>query len=52
MPIPANKKLYEEVKEKIMKSYKKNSACSSGVIEKEYKRQGGKYIEDKKPQKN
>jgi len=49
MPIPANKKLYEEVKEKIMKSYKKNSAFASGAIVKEYKRQGGTYIEDKKP---
>jgi len=41
--------LYNEVKEKIMKSYKKNSAFASGAIVKEYKRLGGKYEEDGKP---
>lgn len=49
MPKPANQRLYDEVKEKIMKSYKKNSAFASGAIVKEYKRLGGKYIEDGKP---
>jgi len=49
MPIPLNQDLYDEVKEKIMKSYKKNSAFASGAIVKEYKRQGGKYKDDKKP---
>jgi len=46
---PANQQLYDDVKEKIMKSYKKNSAFASGAIVKEYKRLGGKYIEDGKP---
>jgi hypothetical protein len=49
MPTPTNMELYENVKEKIMKSYKKNSAFASGAIVKEYKRQGGKYKEDGKP---
>jgi hypothetical protein len=49
MPIPTNQDLYDEVKEKIMTSYKKNSAFASGAIVKEYKRQGGKYKDDKKP---
>lgn len=48
MPIPADPKLYAKVKEKIMKSYKKNSAFASGAIVKEYKHQGGKYIDDGK----
>lgn len=48
MPIPTNPKLYEEVKDKIMHSYKKNSAFASGAIVKEYKRQGGKYKNDGK----
>lgn len=49
MPVPANQQLYNEVKERLMKSYKKNSAFASGAIVKEYKRLGGKYIEDGKP---
>jgi hypothetical protein len=49
MPTPTNPQLYKEVKDKIMKSYKKNSAFASGAIVKEYKRQGGKYKEDGKP---
>jgi hypothetical protein len=49
MPKPANQQLYDRVKEKMMKSYKKNSAFASGAIVKEYKRLGGKYIEDGKP---
>ena len=49
MPTPLNQDLYDNVKKKIMKSYKKNSAFASGAIVKEYKRQGGKYKEDGKP---
>jgi hypothetical protein len=49
MPTPLNTDLYENVKKKIMSSYKKNSAFASGAIVKEYKRQGGKYKEDGKP---
>ena len=49
MPTPLNVDLYENVKKKIMASYKKNSAFASGAIVKEYKRQGGKYKEDGKP---
>ena len=48
MPTPLNQDLYDDVKKKIMKSYKKNSAFASGAIVKEYKRQGGKYKEDGK----
>ena len=48
MPIPANPELYEKVKKKIMKSYKKNSAFASGAIVKEYKQRGGRYIDDGK----
>jgi hypothetical protein len=48
MPIPADPELYEKVKKKIMKSYKKNSAFASGAIVKEYKQRGGKYIDDGK----
>jgi len=49
MPTPLNQDLYDNVKKKIMKSYKKNSAFASGAIVKEYKRQGGKYKDDGKP---
>ena len=48
MPEPINKELYEQVKKKIMASYKKNSAFASGAIVKEYKRLGGKYKQDGK----
>jgi hypothetical protein len=48
MPTPADPELYEKVKRKIMKSYKKNSAFASGAIVKEYKQRGGRYIEDGK----
>jgi hypothetical protein len=51
MPYPKNEKLYENVKKKIMKSYKKPSAFASGAIVKEYKRQGGRYIDDNKEKK-
>jgi hypothetical protein len=49
MPTPIDVDLYEAVKKKIMKSYKKNSAFASGAIVKEYKRQGGRYKEDGNP---
>jgi len=48
MPTPADPELYDKVKKKIMKSYKKNSAFASGAIVKEYKQRGGKYIDDGK----
>lgn len=51
MAEPINKQLYEDVKAKIMKSYKKNSAFASGAIVKEYKRQGGKYRATGEPRK-
>tara|TARA_R110000796_G_scaffold121155_1_gene235294 strand:+ start:1704 stop:2783 length:1080 start_codon:yes stop_codon:yes gene_type:complete len=51
MPTPTNPELYEVVKKKIMKSYKKPSGFASGAIVKEYKRQGGKYKEDGKKKK-
>lgn len=49
MPTPLNEQLYQDVKKKIMASYKKNSAFASGAIVKEYKRLGGKYANDDKP---
>jgi hypothetical protein len=49
MPIPINKKLYEDAKKKIMASYKKHSAFAHGAVVKEYKRLGGKYKDDGKP---
>ena len=49
MPIPINKKLYEDAKKKIMASYKKPSAFAHGAVVKEYKRLGGKYKDDGKP---
>jgi len=51
MPVPSNPVLYEQVKKKIMKSYKKPSGFASGAIVKSYKQQGGKYKEDGKPKK-
>ena len=51
MAEPLDEKLYAKVKEKIMKSYKKNSAFASGAIVKEYKRQGGRYKSTKEPRK-
>ena len=48
MPTPRDQELYDKVKKKIMKSYKKNSAFASGAIVKEYKQRGGTYIEDGK----
>jgi len=46
MPHPKNEYLYQQVKKKIMKSYKKPSGFASGAIVKEYKRLGGKYEKD------
>jgi hypothetical protein len=51
MPRPKNEYLYEQVKKRIMKSYKKPSAFASGAIVKEYKRLGGKYEKDEKEPK-
>lgn len=48
MPTPRDPELYDKVKKKIMKSYKKNSAFASGAIVKEYKQRGGTYIDDGK----
>jgi hypothetical protein len=49
MPKPTNEKLYQEVKMDADKIYKKSSAYKSGWIVKEYKKRGGKYIDDNKP---
>lgn len=49
MPTPANPDLYRQAREKVMRSYPKSSAYSSGAIVKEYKRLGGTYIDDNKP---
>lgn len=46
MPIIANQKLYNEVKNDADKIYKKSSAYKSGWIVKEYKKRGGTYIDD------
>ena len=46
MPIPKNKTLYDKIKKMADKVYKKPSAYKSGYIVKEYKRQGGTYLED------
>ena len=43
MSIPSDKKLYEKVKAEIYKKYQQHSAYRSGLLVKEYKRQGGKY---------
>ena len=43
MPIPTNKKLYEEVKAEIYKIYPTHSAYRSGLLVQEYKRRGGTY---------
>ena len=44
MPEPSDKKLYEKVKEEIYNKYPKHSAYRSGLLVKEYKSRGGKYI--------
>jgi hypothetical protein len=43
---PANTILYAQVKAKIFELYTKNSAYRSMAVIKEYKRQGGTFIED------
>ena len=43
MSVPANKKLYEEVKAEIYKKYPKHSAYRSGLLVQEYKRRGGTH---------
>lgn len=48
MPIPLDKKLYEEVKKEADKIYIKHSAYKSGYIVKKYLEKGGKYLDDKK----
>lgn len=50
MPTPLNKKLYESVKAEADKIYSKSSAYKSGWIVKTYKKLGGTYKEDSKPQ--
>lgn len=42
-----DKKLYEEVKNDINKIYKKNSAYRSGAYIKEYKKRGGRFLDEK-----
>lgn len=49
MPIIDNPTLYNKVKRKANKIYEKPSAYKSGYIVKEYKRQGGRYLEDGAP---
>ncbi len=44
MAEPKNKKLYEKVKKEVYKKYPKHSAYRSGLLVKEYKKQGGTYI--------
>ena len=43
MPEPSNKALYERVKKKIYAKIPKHSAYRSGLLVKEYKKQGGTY---------
>ena len=43
MSEPANKKLYEKVKDEIYKKYPKHSAYRSGLLVKSYKEAGGTY---------
>jgi hypothetical protein len=51
MPIIANQKLYDLVKDYADTIYKKSSAFKSGFIVKTYKSLGGDYIDDNKPKK-
>ncbi len=48
MPEPVNKALYKRIKDDILEKHPKHSAYRSGLIVKEYKRQGGKYRGSKK----
>ncbi len=51
MPEPSNKALYEKVKTAIYKKIPKHSAYRSGLVVKEYKKQGGTYKGAKNPKK-
>tara|TARA_Y100000114_G_C11704662_1_gene300283 strand:- start:648 stop:1004 length:357 start_codon:yes stop_codon:yes gene_type:complete len=44
MSEPADKELYERVKKEIYRKYPKHSAYRSGLLVKEYKARGGKYL--------
>ena len=46
MPTPIDKELYDLVKQKADKIYKKSSAYKSGYIVKTYKDLGGRYVND------
>ena len=48
MPSPVNKELYEKIKKQIYLKYPKHSAYRSGLLVKEYKKQGGTYTGNKK----
>ena len=47
MPNPTNKKLYEEVKEEIYKTYPRHSAYRPGLLVQEYKEEVGLTKEKK-----
>lgn len=49
MPIISNPELYNAIKKEADKIYLKPSAYKSGWIVKEYKKNGGEYIDDNKP---
>ena len=49
MPIPKDKILYDKIKKQADQVYKKHSAYKSGYVVKEYKKNGGEYINDNKP---
>jgi len=46
---PKDIALYEKVKKVVYSQYKKPSAYRSGAVIKEYKKQGGTFIDDNKP---
>jgi len=48
MTEPTNKRLYNRIKNQVVKEYPKNSAYRSGIKEKKYKAAGGGY-KGKKP---
>lgn len=45
---PKDKELYNRIKEQVIKKYPKHSAYRSMIIQKEYQKQGGEYIGNKK----
>lgn len=51
MPKPKNKSLYEKVKKQIYNKIPKHSAYRSGLVVKEYKKQGGTYTGKKDSKK-